>query len=206
MTKLWLFCVALAATLGTANVSVAQVVFSDNFNAENGGVGTTNYAGFANWSVGNGTVDLIGNGFFDSYPGNGLYVDLDGSSADAGVLTSTPIALIPTSYLLQFDLGVIGGFGNDAMTVSLGVDYSEFFDATDAGLTPLFNSVSRLIQVNAAANTSLVFDHQGGDNFGLVIDNVRLTLIPEPASIVLCGLVGLVALGRRRASLVAAKS
>ncbi len=47
-----------------------------------------NYAGFANWDVLDGFVDLIGNGFFDLLPGNGLYVDLDGSTGDAGKLIS----------------------------------------------------------------------------------------------------------------------
>ena len=65
----------------------AAVIFSDNFDGENGGVGALNYTGFANFSVSNGLVDLIGNGFFDFLPGNGLYVDLDGSTSDAGVLT-----------------------------------------------------------------------------------------------------------------------
>ena len=53
----------------------AGVIFSDNFNAENGGTGVLNYNSFNNWTVTDGTVDLIGNGFFDFYPGNGLYVD-----------------------------------------------------------------------------------------------------------------------------------
>ena len=47
-----------------------------------------NYTGFANWTVYSGTVDLIGNGSYDFLPGDGLYVDLDGSTSDAGVLTT----------------------------------------------------------------------------------------------------------------------
>ena len=68
----------------------AAVIFSDNFDGENGGVGALNYAGFANFTVSNGSVDLIGNGYFDYLPGNGLYIDLDGSTSDAGVLTESP--------------------------------------------------------------------------------------------------------------------
>lgn len=41
--------------------------------------GQLNYDGFINWDVEDGTVDLIGNGFFDFLPDNGLYVDLAGS-------------------------------------------------------------------------------------------------------------------------------
>ena len=131
-------------------------------------------------------VDLIGNGFFDSYPGNGLCVDLDGSSGNAGVRTSIPIALTPGSYVLKFDLGTISGFAADAMTVSLGTEYSEVFQEADAGQPQTFNSISRAFQVNSPGSLSLVFDHQGGDDFGLVIDNVRLTLVPEPALFALC--------------------
>lgn len=41
--------------------------------------GVSNYTGFANWNVLDGEVDILGNGFFDVLPGNGLYVDLIGS-------------------------------------------------------------------------------------------------------------------------------
>ena len=93
MKKIMLITMAVAL-VGPA---IAAPVFFDDFNAENGGVGQTNYTGFANWAVQDGTVDLIGNGFFDFFPGNGLYVDVDGSSGDAGkMITSSPIlALCP---------------------------------------------------------------------------------------------------------------
>ena len=45
-----------------------------------------NYNSFSQFSVTNGTVDLIGNGFFDFYPSQGRYVDLDGSTGNAGLL------------------------------------------------------------------------------------------------------------------------
>jgi hypothetical protein len=198
MIKSWNCFAIVVATMCVTSVSFAQVVFQDNFDAENGGVGTTNYAGFANWTVSDGTVDLIGNGFFDSYPGNGLYLDLDGSSANAGILTSTAILLSPGLHLLKFDLGLIGGFGSDSMTVSLGGDYSEAFSAADAGLSPTYNSITRSIQVTSAGSFSLVFDHDGGDNFGLVIDNVQLSAIPEPASLALLSVSMLGILTRRR--------
>ena len=53
------------------------------------GQGVLNYTGFNNWDVIGGNVDLIGNGFFDLLPGNGLYVDLGGTSAPhAGLMKS----------------------------------------------------------------------------------------------------------------------
>ena len=78
--------IALAALLAGASAAQAATVFSDNFNSDSLGL---NYTAFVNgWSVSDGTVDLIGTGFFDFYPGNGNYVDLDGSSSNAGVLAS----------------------------------------------------------------------------------------------------------------------
>ena len=48
-------------------------------------------------------ADLIplANGAFDFLPGNGLYVDLDGSTNDAGILTADPLALGAGNYALS---------------------------------------------------------------------------------------------------------
>ena len=53
------------------------------------------YTTFINWTVSDGSVDLIGPGMFDLLPGNGLYVDLAGSSApNYGRMTSRiPVTL-----------------------------------------------------------------------------------------------------------------
>ena len=117
---------AVVGLLSVAQPAAATVIFSDDFNAENGGVGALNYTGFANWGVsGVGeTVDLIGNGFFDFYPGNGLYVDLDGSTGNAGVLTTNSF-FGPGSYVLSFNLA--GSTRGDTNTVIVrfgGVDIS----------------------------------------------------------------------------------
>ena len=49
-------------------------------------VGALNFTNFPQWTVGDGAVDLIGNGFFDFIPGNGLYLDLGGSASNGGRL------------------------------------------------------------------------------------------------------------------------
>jgi hypothetical protein len=179
----------------------AAVVFSDNFNAENGGTGVLNYNGFANWSVSGGTVDLIGNGFFDFYPGNGLYVDLDGSTSRAGLLTSSPaFSLAAGSYTLQFALGGSQRGDSNTVRVVLGSLYSESF--TLASADPL-TLITRTIVVGGPTSASLDFQNSGGDNLGAILDNVSLstTGVPEPAGITLMAL-GLTGLGmiRRRPS------
>src|SRR5678816_2126767 len=100
----------------------ATIIFSDNFNAENGGVGVFNYNSFANWSVSGGTVDLIGSpGFFDFFPQNGLYVDLDGTSFMAGTLTSIGIAVTPGSQRGDFNtvhVDVSGGLASSTYSLN----------------------------------------------------------------------------------------
>src|SRR5690349_6931502 len=68
------------------NVDPATVLFSDNFDSENSGRGIFDWTTFANWNVLGGCVDLHGNGLFDVQPGNGLYVDLDGSCESGGTI------------------------------------------------------------------------------------------------------------------------
>ena len=186
----------VSLTFSSSQLS-AQVVFQDDFNAENGGVGAAAYNGFAQWTVSDGSVDIIGNGFFDFYPGNGLYVDLDGATADAGKLTSTPIALSAGTYMLKFALGYAGGFGNDQFALTLGPHYSEVFAKTGTEDMSVLHPITRSIVVGGPGLESIVFDHAGGDNFGLVIDNVSLELVPEPSTLVLLALGGFCGLRRK---------
>ena len=182
---------AAAVVAFTAQVQAATI-FLDNFNSENGGVGALNYTGFANWSVSAGTVDLIGNGFFDFYPGNGLYVDLDGSSGLAGTLISKSFALGAGSYVLSFDLG--GSQRGDVNTVDVNVDLGV------ASQTYVVNSADPLTTrtiafILASPQTiDLSFHNLGGDNVGAILDNVSLTVPEGGATAVLLGL-GLAGLG-----------
>lgn len=190
--------------LSVAGPSSAAVIFSDNFDAENGGVGALNYNSFVNWSVSFGTVDLIGNGFFDFLPGNGLYVDLDGSTQDAGVMGHIE-ALGIGNYSLSFDLAgnhrngapedtlaavsVIAGGGtpvNQNYSLAQGVGFTTF--SLDFSIT------------QDASLVSFTFAGAGGDNIGMLLDNVVLTsVVPEPSVLALFG-IGLLGLfvGRRK--------
>jgi hypothetical protein len=151
----------------------AKTLFSDNFNSENGGVGQLNYYGFANWTVTNGSVDLIGNGFFDFLPGNGLYVDLDGSTNQAGTMVSNPISLLAGSYLFQFDLA--GSQRGTMEPVVASVDQGLSTLASQNYNLPSsqpFTFYSIPFTVAAPGTVTLSFSETGNSNMGELLDNV----------------------------------
>ncbi|MBL4905961.1 MAG: hypothetical protein JKX94_00790 [Sneathiella sp.] len=160
---------------------------SDNFNTE---TLSLNYNSFANWNVSNGTVDLIGPGFF-ALCGGTRCVDMDGSTANAGDLTTKDNFAIG-SYALSFRIaGNQRGGAADGMVVTFG-DLNELFVRNP--FDP-FGLVQRT--VNLAALDFLTFSHNGGDNIGILLDDVtirQLSVIPLPAALPLYG-AGLAVMG-----------
>jgi hypothetical protein len=192
--------------LGTISVASAATVFLDDFNSENEGIAeysTLNYDNFNNWEVTGGTVDLIGNGYFDFIPYNGLYVDLDGSTNSPGLMSlKSGLALNPGNYILSFDLaGSHTSSPTDTVTVTASIngfskDYTLVYDAPFSTYTYAF-----LLKSPDALNLS--FQNNGNDNMGALLDNVKVSSVPIPGSLLLLGsgVVGLVMLrGRRKAS------
>lgn len=178
----------------------AAPIFSDDFNSENGGSGVTNYAGFANWTVSDGTVDLIGNGFFDMQPGYGLYVDMDGSTQNAGkMLTSQTITLNPGTYMLSYELA--GNHRNNAAeTVFVEVNLGNILaDQHSLGRYADFTLFSHTFSVDTITYVSLSFEGAGGDNVGMLLDNVQISAVPVPGAVLLASL-GITTVGwlRRR--------
>ena len=191
--------VALAG-LSLAGAANAAIIFSDNFDAENGGTGVINYASFAKWTVSDGTVDLIGNGYFDFLPGNGLYVDMDGTSNNAGKLTSIAINLAAGTYTLQFDLA--GNRRNGATeSVTIQVNMGSLLnEVISLPQNAPFTTYQYTFSVAAPTVVNLSFEGAGGDNIGMLLDNVSVS-IPEPGTLALLGLslVGMGLARRRRA-------
>ena len=118
---------------------------------------------------------MLGNGFFDAAPGNGLYLELDGSSNNAARLESkTAFSFAPgDTVTLTFD--ILGNRGsNETLQVSLGSILNGTFTQNDVGLNTLNGTVL------SATSENLIFDHAGDDNNGLLLDNVVLTSTSVP--------------------------
>ncbi|MEH2451801.1 PEP-CTERM sorting domain-containing protein [Nostoc sp.] len=173
----------------SASAKAASVVLlEDNFDTENSGAGMLNYNNFTNWNVTDGTVDLIGsNNFYNYLPNNGLYVDTDGSSLMAGKLESKTTFGFNVGDILNLTFKLAGdqrNNGDNSVDVSLGSLFKETFTLPS---TQNFTTFTRNITVTSATTAKLAFDGVGGDNIGLLLDDVKLTKttsVPEPTSII----------------------
>ena len=196
-----------SAMVGTAN---AAIIFEDNFDTENGGNGQLNYTGFTNWSVLSGAVDLIGTGTaWDWFAAtNGLYIDLDGSTGTAGLMGHLE-TLSAGDYTLSFDLA--GNQRNDAAettTANVSIVIGSGTAAnTNISLNRMDTFTTYSLDFSVLTDPSMImvtFGAAGGDNIGMLLDNVVLqdrVSVPEPAalSLLAIGLLG-VGLSRRKAA------
>jgi hypothetical protein len=192
MKSIAVFGVAALLTLGNLCGSAqATVFFADNFNSY---PTMLNWVPPANWSVpGPGAVDLIGNTgsgpLFDLYPGNGGYVDLNGSNNIPGTL-QTLQSFAPGSYTLTFDLaGNARGDVSKTTVITLG----NFTQSITLASSDPYQLRSFTFTTTGG---SLVFsDLAGGNpNIGNIVDNVALSsAVPEPSTwaMMLLGFVGL---------------
>ncbi len=192
-----LLVLAIAAVMMFAGTAHSATLLSDNFNSETLGL---NYTGFVNWNVVNGTVDLIGSpNFFDLLPGNGRYVDLDGSTSQAGTLTSKQSFVLPDggTFTLSFDLA--GSQRGDVNIVDVTLSGSSLLSLTVNSSDPFAPHQINLFNASGSTMSGpLTFHNRGGDNLGAILDNVLLTgpsqAAPEPITVMLLGF-GLAGLG-----------
>src|SRR5438874_1208730 len=93
-----LAALAGALLLAIGGSAFAQTIYSDNFDADPVGLSALP----AGWTITRGSVDVIGPANFDLQPGHGNYVDLDGTSDVAALMSTGPFALnTGTSYTLS---------------------------------------------------------------------------------------------------------
>jgi hypothetical protein len=186
--------VLLGLLLATTAISAhAATVFSDNFDANALSLNSTP----TGWAVTQGTVDTIGDSnFFDFLPGNGRYIDLDGSTGDAGVLSKVFSFTAGTKYTVSFDLaGNMRNAGNDIVDVNFGTTSTTYTLSSTDG----FANHSLAFLPSISGNYVLSFGDRGADNMGALLDDVKV-VTPIPAAIWLfaSGLAGLMAAKRKK--------
>ena len=115
--KIRMLAIAAAMVL-SAGAHAAAPVYSDNFDSDAQGLNV----GVAGWTLSGGTIDVVPVGASFQFLGaaNGNYVDLDGSTGQAGTLTQTLTGLADGYYALTFELaGNHRDGGVEATTVTL---------------------------------------------------------------------------------------
>ena len=171
------WAVAVVAVLATTIFSEANAapVFIDNFNSYSPSL---NWIPLANWAVTSGSVDLIGaNSGFDFFPGNGGYVDLDGSSGSPGAL-QTVAGFAAGNYTLTFDLGGNArNDGNKTTVITLG-SFTTSITLASADPYQLY-TLNFLTTGGQLSFADLV---GGNNNIGNILDNVSLSTAAVPES------------------------
>jgi hypothetical protein len=182
--------VAGLLALSAAGSAQAAVLFSDTFDGEAQGLNQA----LDNWMIADGTLDVVGPGFFDFHPGNGNYIDLDGSSGNA-VTMFTNVGFGGGAYTLSFQLGGSTRGDTNTVTVSLGTFSTTItLDSADPMSTYTYNFTTTA--------GFLTFAHDGGDFLGLLLDDVvlqdQVAAVPEPASMAIWSVIGMAVVGGRR--------
>lgn len=169
------------------------LVFADNFNSNTLGLNKVP----TGWTVTNGTVDIIGTGFYDLQPGHGAYIDLDGSTSNAGILSTSLSLTAGVTYTAAFSLA---GNQRNASTESVTVAFGDTSFVYAMPSSQAFTTYSLAFTPSASGSFALSFSNAGGDNVGALLDNVSVTAVPEPQSLalLLAGVVVTGAVARRR--------
>jgi hypothetical protein len=189
-----LFAACLGAAASAVQAAPPSVLLADGFDTENGGVGSAEYSGFANFSAAN--VDLLAPGYFYSLcqlaGGSTPCVDMEGSG-NGTLTTLTAYDLAPGTVTMQFDLaGDQRGRSGNSVVASLVSVFGEllfsesFALASDADFTTFTRSVTLADPTQAR----LRFQSVGpADSMGMLLDNVVLTAggaiaapVPEPST------------------------
>lgn len=165
---------ALAVVAGASFVSLPSaradgVLFSDNFNAE---PVQLSVSAMNQWAVEGGTIDVFSDGAHGlRCPDDGQCLDLDGSTFAAGKMISNPIKLAAGSYILSYQLSGNQRGGEDAATIRFGT--KKLRTVTLASDAP-FKTFSDKFTLTEPTTASISIQNEGGDNVGLVLDNVVL--------------------------------
>ena len=192
---------AVVATLLLGSSLTHAAAFSDNFNSYAADQLNWIPPASSGWTVGSGTVDLIGvGGVFDFLPGNGSYVDLDGSTNSSGLFSNSVNLTGGTAYTLSFDLA--GSQRGTPETVD--VNFGSMAASYTLASTDLFSTHTLSFTPGTTGSYGFSYQNLGGDNVGALLDNVSVSAVPEPETYAMflagLGLMGFIARRRSKTS------
>ena len=169
---------AVAAPLGGARAAT----FTDNFNEYAQQLGNTDGLPSlldTTWKQTATSIDVIGTGSFDFYPGNGNYIDLNGTPGPGAL--QTVLSFGPGSYSLSFDLGGnANGDGEKTTIISLGTWSTSITLPSSHPLT--LNTFNFSTTTSGQLAFAMQVPVQGNLNIGNILDNVTLTATPLPST------------------------
>mgnify|MGYP001018568894 CR=1 FL=1 len=210
--KNFLGVAVLALGLSAPVAANASTVFFDDFNSNAADQLNGTPSGWSNTS---GIADIIGaGGGFDWYPGNGSYLDLDGSRGalgqDTTLVTNSMFNLGPGTYTFSIDYGINHNDGGDSDWIEFGIlgFLSNTVDANALSHTgSTFSNSSFIITLASAVNGVRFFIHGlsagGPDRSGGLVDNFKVSTVsavplPGAALLLASGLFGLGGVSRFR--------
>ena len=182
--------VALVLTFALAIVrpSFGATIFTDNF--ESSLPASVLNANVPGWVALNGTVDYLKN--YGGLPCRGAAcIDLDGSTSNAADFESATTfnLLAGNVYTLTYWFSGNSRGGLDSMTVSFGGLTNTH---TNIPFNAPFTQFSIVVAPLVDTTSTILFSHAGGDNVGLLLDDVSLdgslpAPVPEPSLLLLLG-------------------
>jgi hypothetical protein len=194
MQSTFLRSLLLCGFLGLGSAANAALIFNDTFSANVPSLDSPVPLG---WAINNGgSVDIIGTcssvELNDWLPGNTCYIDLDGGTGVNGLLTKNLDLAIGHTYTAYFDLA---GNQNYPFVDTVKTDFGGVQQEFEIQPFDEFLTYQLSFTPVVAGTYSLSFMNSNIDDYGALVDNVRVLQVPGPLPVV--GVATMLGVSRR---------